>query len=679
MNFQRVAILAAFSTAAVFSLASCISGGSSGSARNGALVDMYGQTLSENWEGKIKDDAQLRADADAEGSKLPPFKIDEARFDKYGGVKDGRPFKATGFFRIEKTDGRWWLITPEGNRFFMKGVDAICHEEGGYGTPLKNLDGSSREVFSDLPDRASFPEAYRGGKVNFLSANLKRKYGPEFQSKWRDVALRRLQDWGFNSTGQWGWGVDIGMPYVEDLIFKKAARVGRSVDPFDPGFAAAVESGILSIRSKCKDDPMLIGYCFENENGWTPKVMAELLKSGSGCHAKKALLEFLLKRNGNDIASLASSFGMEGASFDELLAKPLSKKGLSKTDAGDFMLEASRLYHGAIAGILRRHDPNHLFFGASHCDIDSMEWIEGAKDYVDAYSLHEYTLKSMWKPLFGKFADWGRPVLILEYSFVEDHRGMPSYNAANTVSSQSLRGLAYRIYTEEMASDPLVMGLSWFLYYDQPSTMRSLPHGENYNFGLVNQCDQPYYEMLREMKVSNARLHAVHAGSEKPVDREAFGCVIGSNQALRLIGSFVKGSMDGAVSIDHTNADYFNGEGMRLKIDERMGQRAGWLRACAWDAGEGRAFKSISFKSFLWKDLPDQSPSSWFLLEESSDNVSFSPVELNFKEGVKGEFNEWLAKPAAALRPDARFLRCSLMARDASKCWANQISSFNLK
>ena len=33
--------------------------------------------------------------------------------DQYGGWT-GRKFEATGFFRLEKTPDRWWLVTLEG-------------------------------------------------------------------------------------------------------------------------------------------------------------------------------------------------------------------------------------------------------------------------------------------------------------------------------------------------------------------------------------------------------------------------------------------------------------------------------------------------------------------------------------------------------------------------------------
>jgi hypothetical protein len=41
--------------------------------------------------------------------------------DSYGGFTDITGEK-TGFFHTEKIDGRWWLVTPEGNAFWGMGI-----------------------------------------------------------------------------------------------------------------------------------------------------------------------------------------------------------------------------------------------------------------------------------------------------------------------------------------------------------------------------------------------------------------------------------------------------------------------------------------------------------------------------------------------------------------------------
>lgn len=44
--------------------------------------------------------------------------------------------RATGWFRTQKVDGRWWLVTPDGRLFFSTGIDGIG--PGGQRLPLQH-------------------------------------------------------------------------------------------------------------------------------------------------------------------------------------------------------------------------------------------------------------------------------------------------------------------------------------------------------------------------------------------------------------------------------------------------------------------------------------------------------------------------------------------------------------
>jgi len=48
--------------------------------------------------------------------------------DRYGGWKKISA-EATGFFRIEKLENRWWFITPEGNVFMSTGMNHVDYKE----------------------------------------------------------------------------------------------------------------------------------------------------------------------------------------------------------------------------------------------------------------------------------------------------------------------------------------------------------------------------------------------------------------------------------------------------------------------------------------------------------------------------------------------------------------------
>jgi len=98
------------------------------------FIDRYGQSIHADWPEKVKSDEELREDIEFENAQLKEMPPPET-FDKYGGLLDNDlEEKGTGFFRVARKDGYWWLITPDGNPCFYLGVcfnnfsnDGIIH------------------------------------------------------------------------------------------------------------------------------------------------------------------------------------------------------------------------------------------------------------------------------------------------------------------------------------------------------------------------------------------------------------------------------------------------------------------------------------------------------------------------------------------------------------------------
>jgi hypothetical protein len=93
----------------------------------GGLVDGYGQSTRANWPEKIGSDEQLKSAAAKEQQQLKTWLAgrEKAPLDKFGGSINGSAFKASGFFRTEKRDGRWYLVTPQGHPFYSLGVNTV--------------------------------------------------------------------------------------------------------------------------------------------------------------------------------------------------------------------------------------------------------------------------------------------------------------------------------------------------------------------------------------------------------------------------------------------------------------------------------------------------------------------------------------------------------------------------
>lgn len=476
-------------------------------------ADRFGQPVDEEFPGKIHDEGELRADATAEFRSLPEVSPNP-KLDAHGGILAPQlGLKATGFFRVEKIRGRWWFVTPEGNPFFLVGCDGIKFDEGGYTTPIADKDGKARPELTDLPDKGEFPEAYPfDNRVSFLVANLKRKYGPDFARTYPEIIRRRYADWGFNSTAKWGWGRKLpGVPYFEDIYLTFCKFGGNFVDMYHPDFERRIDEVAKTRTERLRDDPDLIAWAVDNENGWwceasgswSNKVFDAICGAADGkpgSFAKKAFLD-----------SVAASRGIASESLAGLATGDFTLDEKRK-----FIVASSVRYHRIVATAFRKCDPNHMFMGASICQSGQQEWIEAALPYLDFVGAHRYSLTPLGdyhrERLLPALARAEKPFAMLEFGFVCEGAGFKRFFARDAICrDHRARGQAYRHYVERLSAEPLCLGYGYFLYHDQAINGRG-SDGEAYNLGLVSQQDRPYEEMIREVRKSNLRAPAIHAG-----------------------------------------------------------------------------------------------------------------------------------------------------------------------
>lgn len=154
------------------------------------LVDGYGQFTRGKWPEKVTSDDQLKALAAKEQQQLQTWLKDRPAHDKYGGLTSGPSFEAKGFFRTEKRDDRWYLVTPEGHPFYSLGVNAVSADDSqtyveGREAMFTGLPGSDDPlaVFYGKGDDNRETGANRnrqfdqGRWFDFYGANLQRTYG----------------------------------------------------------------------------------------------------------------------------------------------------------------------------------------------------------------------------------------------------------------------------------------------------------------------------------------------------------------------------------------------------------------------------------------------------------------------------------------------------------------------
>lgn len=458
-------------------------------------VDEFGQWNLGDYEDKIHSLEELQAAWQAEDNE-PVENV--FNYSKYGGYLNKR-VNATGFFRTEKVDGRWWFVDPEGYLFLSVGVDCITPARGGN---VKEVD-KRRNMFGELPPQPSVPSATQTAQRNtsgrqpdpsFGQWNLVRRYGEDYQAKALDNVFRRMEKWGVNTIGNWSGGDVIGANRQNFMVSMRTAGVERGLmglaDVYAPDFRSKLDEAMKSSVSRYKDNPRLIGYFVGNEPAWIGEEVR--------------LCDIILEGEDKPI-------------------KAELKKHLEKGDTPElrkeFIYNTFRIFLSEVNKAQKKYDPNHMNLGIRFGSIASIDEriLKICKETFEVLSFNCYDLSPKHEMMDRALKLVDLPMIIGEYHFGTVDRGMAQ--SLWQVDSQEERGVAYRYYTEQGYSHPGLIGTAYFQWCDQDLTGRR-NDGENYNCGLVDVTDRPYRHQVNAMVETAKRLYEVHAGLAEPFSQK---------------------------------------------------------------------------------------------------------------------------------------------------------------
>lgn len=411
--------------------------------------------------------------------RLPGF-YESKRPEKsiYGGFAVQKQ-KATGFFRTEKINDRWWLIDPEGNLFVHMGV-----------------------------------ATFRRGNSERQQSAFKSKFGTA--ENWVKQETTRLREYGFNGSGAWS-EVDLiqnlDTPIVYSVIVSPMSKYkaehrkkfgGKYLEAgwqgyrfdlamvFDPEFDRFVEEEISKITSY-KDDPFLLGYFTDNEIPWVNDALDRhltlLAKDEPGYLAAK---KWLNERKGKEVT------------LDQITDE-------DRVLFSGFYFET---YMKKVTDAIHKYDPNHLYLGCrfnqEHEELNNGEIFRIAGKYMDVISINHYR---KWEPdscILDKWAKWsGKPFIITEWYIKGEDSGLPNITGAGwNVKTQQERGLFYQNFVIGLLKNKSCVGWHWFTYQDNdPGDKTTDFSNKDSNKGIVNNDYNRYLPLLDSMKSLNNRVY----------------------------------------------------------------------------------------------------------------------------------------------------------------------------
>lgn len=467
------------------------------------IVDAFGQFTGADWPGKLHSADEFTWRLEEENEQLTAAPSLPAR-DVYGGWGEGPRLEATGYFRTEKFMDRWWLVTPEGTLMFSTGVDGV--------RPYAPTYTKGREqMFTWLPQADDPLSAHSTPSTfDFHQANLQRKYGSDWLPAWREMTLRRLRSWGFNTIANWSDPLVYasGIPYVTTTHYSggfawiKAGSSGIG-DPFDPLWEQAVRDALRRTVGASAGDAWVLGHFVDNELPWHSGPAEVVLGlSAAGSPAKRAFTEFLQARYG-DAGALNQAWGTAFGGWESLGAPKTPRTAAAERDLSDLLRLLAQRYYSKVREMVKEIDPNHLYLG-SRIHVYTPEVVEAAAEHCDVVSFNIYQ-RDLSAAVWQQFAGMDKPAIIGEFHFGALDRGM-FHTGLQATASQEARALAFRKYMMSVLAHPSFVGAHWFLLYDQPLTGRTLD-GENYNIGFLTVTDTPYPEMVGAARIFNDEMY----------------------------------------------------------------------------------------------------------------------------------------------------------------------------
>ncbi len=480
------------------------------------FIDEFGQFIHKDWPGKTHSVEELIAHGRAEEKDLtanpgPPDR------DQYGGWSAGPALKATGFFRVQKYQGKWWLVDPNGRLFWSHGIDCV---HAGNATPITDREN----YFRDLPKPDSpFAEFYGTGSwaphgyykdhapyktYDFSRANLLRRYGRTWQQQFANLAHERLKSWGLNTIANWSDREICLMrktPYVATVGFSarplegSTGYWGKFYDVFDPGFRQALRKRLEGEKDRSAGDPWCIGYFVDNELSWGDEVSLSVaaLMSPADQPAKRVFVEDLKARYAG-VDKLNEVWGTTYATWDAALqsqAAPDAKKAWSDLTA--FYTKTAETYFKTIREELKNVAPEQLYLGCRFAWVNDRA-VQAAAKFCDviSYNRYSYSVQDLRLPPQDALRRNGidKPVIIGEFHFGALDRGMFHTGLRRTANQQD-RAAKYAEYVRGALRNPYIVGTHWFQYKDQATTGRG--DGENYQIGFLDVCDKPYPEIIQ--------------------------------------------------------------------------------------------------------------------------------------------------------------------------------------
>jgi hypothetical protein len=213
------------------------------------VLNEFNQWANANWPGKIKSREQLDKEL-ADEAKNFGSNADFGYCDM-GGYKNTKA-RATGFFRVEQINGKWWFVDPHGHLFLSTGANGTGNQQRAQPTAIA---GTTAAQAAD-------------------QTHIK----------------KRLETWGMTTGGE-GRANTVMLRWQNN----PATTFLGLPDVYADDYAKNIDQAANRLCTPRKDDPLILGYFIGNEPPWDGREseLADIILIGPKTNTQSKLKAFL--------------------------------------------------------------------------------------------------------------------------------------------------------------------------------------------------------------------------------------------------------------------------------------------------------------------------------------------------------------------------------------------------
>ncbi len=388
---------------------------------------------------------------------------------KYGGWLDGGKYNATGFYRTELIDGRWWIIDPEGYKTIHIALAEVAPKQ----------------------------------LTDYEANGFKEVYGTE--ENWANKIPDDLRKYGFNGCGPWSDYHKMLPLATEDTVplaqvgFKTSflTEIDNMLCVFDPEFEDKADKRAKSWIAPYADNPYIMGWYTDNEPIANDDMLLSYLTSdpdGEYPYNYYTAWEWLKSRHGED------------ATIHDVTPE-------DKNDWVEFVYDR---YMKVCTDAIRKYDKNHMIFGPK-MDKPHHGAFRALKKWSDVIGYDYYSTWTGDMPQIDQWYKWsGKPMINAEWYVKGQDACTPETDLINEagvgweVMTQDERGHYYQGFVLNMIESKVFVGWQWFKYMDNdPAYPDNHFSNVNANKGIITRDYKTWDTFLSHMKEININTYAL--------------------------------------------------------------------------------------------------------------------------------------------------------------------------